>query len=194
MIRPRTIFISATPGEREISYTKGIFTEQINRPTGLLDPVCEIRSCKNQVDDLIGESRNVIRNNNRVLVTVLTKKMAEDLANYFNELKINAVYLHSNIKTLERIQIIQKLREGKYDVLVGVNLIREGLDIPECSLVAILDADKEGFLRSETALVQTIGRAARNSNGVAILYADKITKSIKNSIEKTLRRREIQKK
>jgi len=193
-MRPQTIFVSATPGPKELQYTDGKYIEQIIRPTGLLDPICEIRSCETQVDDLIGECKTLAKNDKRVLVTTLTKRMSEDLTDYLNGVNVKAVYMHSDIKTLERVQIIQELREGKYDVLVGVNLLREGLDIPECSLVCILDADKEGFLRSETSLIQTIGRAARNSEGRVILYADKITNSINKAILETSRRRKIQEK
>ena len=192
LMRPQSIFVSATPGPKELGYTSGKFVEQIIRPTGLLDPICEVRSCETQVDDLIGECKILAKNDKRVLVTTLTKKMAEDLTDYLNEVNVKAVYMHSDIKTLERVQIIQELREGKYDVLVGVNLLREGLDIPECSLVCILDADKEGFLRSETSLIQTIGRAARNDEGRVILYADKITNSMKKALDETSRRRKIQ--
>ena len=191
-MRPQSIFVSATPGPRELAYTDGKFTEQIIRPTGLLDPICEVRSCETQVDDLIGECKILAKNSRRVLVTTLTKRMAEDLTDYLNEVNVKAAYMHSDIKTLERVQIIQELREGKYDVLVGVNLLREGLDIPECSLVCILDADKEGFLRSETSLIQTIGRAARNDEGRVILYADKMTNSMKKALDETSRRRKIQ--
>ena len=193
-MRPQTIFVSATPSPRELAYTDGKYIEQIIRPTGLLDPVCEVRSCETQVDDLIGECKMLAKDNKRVLVTTLTKRMSEDLTDYLNGVNVKAVYMHSDIKTLERMEIIQELREGKHDVLVGVNLLREGLDIPECSLVCILDADKEGFLRSETSLIQTIGRAARNSEGRVILYADKMTNSINKALLETSRRRKIQKK
>ena len=193
-MRPQTIFVSATPSPRELAYTNGEYVEQIIRPTGLLDPICEVRSCETQVDDLIGECKILAKNDKRILVTTLTKRMSEDLTDYLNEVNIKAVYMHSDIKTLERVQIIQELREGKYDVLVGVNLLREGIDIPECSLVCILDDDKEGFLRSETSLIQTIGRAARNSEGRVILYADKITNSINKALQETSRRRKIQEK
>lgn len=193
-MRPQTIFVSATPSPRELAYTDGKYIEQIIRPTGLLDPVCEVRSCETQVDDLIGECKMLAKNGKRVLVTTLTKRMSEDLTDYLNGVNVKAVYMHSDIKTLERMQIIQELREGKHDVLVGVNLLREGLDIPECSLVCILDADKEGFLRSATSLIQTIGRAARNSEGRVILYADKITNSINKALLETSRRRKIQEK
>jgi excinuclease ABC subunit B len=190
--KPQTIFVSATPGKYEIAKTEGKFVEQIIRPTGLLDPVCEIRSAKTQVDDLINEVKAVKEKGFRTLATTLTKKMAEDLTDYLNDVGINVVYMHSDVDTLDRIEIIQNLRLGKYDCLVGVNLLREGLDIPECALVAILDADKEGFLRNETSLIQTIGRAARNSESKVILYADKETKSIKAALSETNRRREIQ--
>ena len=172
--------------------TKGVFTEQIIRPTGLLDPICDIRPVTNQVDDLLSECIECARKGERVLVTTLTKKMAEDLTEYLAENGIKVRYMHSDIDTLERIQIIKDLRSGTFDVLVGINLLREGLDIPECALVAILDADKEGFLRSETSLIQTIGRAARHVNGRVILYADKITNSIDRAVSETARRREKQ--
>ncbi len=191
-MRPNTVFVSATPGVIELDMTQGEYVEQIIRPTGLLDPECIIRPVDIQVDDLLEECRKAVDLSQRVLVTTLTKKMAEDLARYLRDINIKAVYLHSDVETLERIEIIKKLREGVYDVLVGVNLLREGLDIPECALVAILDADKEGFLRSETSLIQTIGRAARNVNGRVILYADKITKSIRYALDETNRRRAIQ--
>ena len=191
-MRPKTIFVSATPGPFELEQTKGVFTEQIIRPTGLLDPECFVRPVKTQVDDLLAECKEITKKNGRVLVTTLTKKMAEDLTDYFLEQGVKVRYLHSDIDTLERIQIIRDLRLGTFDVLVGINLLREGLDIPEVELVAILDADKEGFLRSTTSLIQTIGRAARNVNGRVILYADKITKSIDAALTETLRRREKQ--
>lgn len=192
MRRPQTIYVSATPAPYELELTQGVFTEQIIRPTGLLDPECIIRPVTNQVDDLIGEIKKTTAKGLRVLVTTLTKKMAEDLTEYLLENSIKVSYLHSEVKTLERIEIIRELREGKIDVLVGINLLREGLDIPECGLVAILDADKEGFLRSETSLIQTIGRAARNSESKVILYADNETKSIKAAVTKTHARRKIQ--
>ena len=192
-MRPLSVFVSATPGNWEINETNGLFVEQIIRPTGLIDPLCEVRPAKSQVDDLIYECKEIAKKNQRVLVTVLTKKMAEDLTEYMNEQGIKVRYLHSDIDTLERIEILKDLRTGLFDVLVGINLLREGLDIPECSLVAILDADKEGFLRSETSLVQTIGRAARNVDGKVILYADKITGSMDRAIGETERRREKQK-
>jgi excinuclease ABC subunit B len=192
MMRPQTIFVSATPGEWELDQAKGVFAEQIIRPTGLIDPEIFIRPAKNQVDDLLSECLTISKKNQRVLATTLTKKMAEDLTEYLDENGIKVRYMHSEIDTLERIEIIRDLRLGVFDVLVGINLLREGLDIPECALVAILDADKEGFLRSETSLIQTIGRAARNIEGKVILYADKETKSIKKAIEETNRRRDKQ--
>ena len=191
-MRPNTIFVSATPGKNELGFTGGEFIEQVIRPTGLLDPICLIRPVENQVDDLLFECQEVVKKGFRVLVTTLTKRMAEDLTSYLIEINIKAVYLHSDIDTMERVEIINKLRIGEYDVLVGVNLLREGLDIPECALIAILDADKEGFLRSETALIQTIGRVARNSEGMVILYADVMTKSITKAVEETERRRKLQ--
>lgn len=185
------ICVSATPGPYEIEHTPEMI-EQIIRPTGLLDPTIDIRPIEGQIDDLIGEIQERIKKNERVLVTTLTKKMSEDLTDYLKEIGIKVQYLHSEVKTLERIEIIRELRLGKYDVLVGINLLREGLDIPEVSLVTILDADKEGFLRSERSLIQTIGRAARNSNGHVIMYADKITNSMEIAINETKRRRAIQ--
>ena len=190
--KPQTIYVSATPSKYELQKTDGEIIEQIIRPTGLLDPVCEIRSAKNQVADLIEEVKKTREKGFRTLVTTLTKKMAEDLADYFSDVGINVVYMHSDVDTLDRIEIIQNLRRGKHDCLIGVNLLREGLDIPECALVAILDADKEGFLRNETSLIQTIGRAARNSESKVILYADKETKSIVKALAETSRRRSIQ--
>ncbi len=192
LMRTQTVFVSATPGPWELEQTKGKFIDQVIRPTGLIDPPVEIRPAKNQVDDLMHECKRVVENNYRVLVTTLTKKMAEDLTEYLHENGIKVRYLHSDIDTLERIEIMRDLRMGVFDVLVGINLLREGLDIPECALVGILDADKEGFLRSETSLIQTIGRAARNVDGKVILYADKETKSIKKAIKETERRRKIQ--
>ncbi|WP_440909099.1 excinuclease ABC subunit UvrB [Candidatus Pelagibacter sp.] len=192
LMRTQTVFVSATPGPWELEQTKGKFIDQVIRPTGLIDPPVEIRPAKNQVDDLMHECKKVIENNHRVLVTTLTKKMAEDLTEYLHENGIKVRYLHSDIDTLERIEIMRDLRMGVFDVLVGINLLREGLDIPECALVGILDADKEGFLRSETSLIQTIGRAARNVEGKVVLYADKETKSIKKAIQETERRRKIQ--
>jgi len=192
MMRSETIFVSATPGDWELDQSKGVFAEQIIRPTGLTDPDIFIRPAKNQVDDLLSECLKIVKKKQRVLATTLTKKMAEDLTEYLDENGIKVRYMHSEIDTLERIEIIRDLRLGVFDVLVGINLLREGLDIPECALVAILDADKEGFLRSETSLIQTIGRAARNVEGKVILYADKETKSIKKAIEETDRRRSKQ--
>lgn len=191
-MRGQTIFVSATPGDWELAQSQGVFAEQVIRPTGLTDPECIVRPVENQVDDLMEECRKVIAKQERVLVTTLTKKMAEDLTEYLNENGIKVRYLHSDIDTLERIEIIRDLRLGVFDVLVGINLLREGLDIPECSLVAILDADKEGFLRSTRSLIQTIGRAARNAHGRVILYADRMTGSIKDALEETNRRREKQ--
>lgn len=191
-MRPQTIFVSATPAQFELEKTEGVIVEQIIRPTGLLDPICEIKPINNQVDDLISEAAAVIAKGFRVLVTTLTKKMSEDLTSYLQELGYKATYLHSEVHTLERIEIIRDLRSGAIDILVGINLLREGLDIPECSLICILDADKEGFLRSEVSLIQTIGRAARNSEGRVILYADRITKSIDKAMSETARRRKIQ--
>lgn len=185
------LFVTATPGSYELEHSTTI-AEQIIRPTGLLDPIVEVRPINNQIDDLVVEINKVIEKDERVLITTLTKKMSEDLTNYLKEIGIKVKYLHSDIDTLERVEIIRDLRLGKFDVLVGINLLREGLDIPEVSLVAILDADKEGFLRSETSLIQTIGRAARNSEGKVIMYADKITRSMESAIAETKRRREIQ--
>ena len=193
-MRTQTIFVSATPGPWELEQTSGKFTEQVIRPTGLCDPEIQIRPAKNQVDDLLAECKEVAKKNYRTLVTTLTKRMAEDLTEYLHENGVRVRYMHSDIDTLERIEIMRDLRMGVFDVLVGINLLREGLDIPECALVAILDADKEGFLRSERSLIQTIGRAARNIEGKAILYADKKTKSIENAIRETERRRKIQEK
>jgi excinuclease ABC subunit B len=190
--RPQTIFVSATPGPWEMERTGGVFAEQVIRPTGLIDPVTEIRPVERQVDDLLGECRTVVARGGRILVTTLTKRMAEDLTEYLTEQGVKVRYLHSDVDTLERIEIIRDLRLGVFDVLVGINLLREGLDIPECSLVAILDADKEGFLRSQTSLIQTIGRAARNIDGRVILYADKMTNSLRIAIEETERRRNKQ--
>lgn len=188
----QTIYVSATPGPYELNKTEGEVIEQIIRPTGLLDPIVEVRPVKGQIDDLLEECRLRAERNERVLVTTLTKKMSESLSEYFMEVGVKVNYLHSEILTLERIKILRDLRRGVYDVLVGINLLREGLDLPEVSLVAILDADKEGFLRSERSLIQTMGRAARNADGKAILYADKITKSMENAIGETQRRRAIQ--
>jgi excinuclease ABC subunit B len=186
------IYVTATPGPYELTKVGGEVIEQIIRPTGLLDPEVEVRPVRGQIDDLLEECRIRTARNERVLVTTLTKKMSEDLTEYFTEVGVNVRYLHSDIETLERIKILRDLRRGEFDVLVGINLLREGLDLPEVSLVAILDADKEGFLRSESSLIQTIGRAARNSEGRAILYADKITKSMKYAMDETLRRRAVQ--
>ncbi|MFT8807536.1 excinuclease ABC subunit UvrB [Gluconobacter sp.] len=187
--RPQSIFVSATPGPWEMEQTGGVFAEQIIRPTGLIDPVTDVRPVEGQVDDLLHECHQAIGKGGRVLVTTLTKRMAEDLTDYLGEAGVKVRYLHSDVDTLERIEIIRDLRLGAFDVLVGINLLREGLDIPECSLVAILDADKEGFLRSRTSLIQTIGRAARNVDGRVLLYADKMTDSLKYAIEETARRR-----
>jgi len=191
-LRPQTIFVSATPAPFELEQTGGEIVELIIRPTGLLDPICVVRPASTQVEDLIGEIKKTVERGFRVLVTTLTKKMSEDLTNYLSELGQKVSYLHSAIQTLERIEIIRSLRLGEIDVIVGVNLLREGLDIPECALVAILDADKEGFLRSETSLIQTIGRAARNSEGRVLLYADKMTKSLEKALSETERRRKAQ--
>ena len=191
-MRPQTVYVSATPGKWEMQRTGGVFVEQVIRPTGLIDPPCIIRPASTQVDDLIGEAKAVAAKGQRVLVTTLTKRMAEALTEYLHEAGIRVRYLHSDIDTLERIEIIRDLRLGVFDVLIGINLLREGLDIPECALVAILDADKEGFLRSETSLVQTIGRAARNVEGRVILYADHMTESLEKAIGETNRRREKQ--
>ena len=188
-MRPQSVYVSATPGNWELERTGGVFTEQVIRPTGLIDPPVEIRPVESQVDDLIAECHDIAKRGYRALVTTLTKKMAEDLTEYMHEQGIRVRYMHSDVETLERIEIIRDLRLGAFDVLIGINLLREGLDIPECGLVAILDADKEGFLRSETSLVQTIGRAARNVDGKVILYADKITGSMERAMAETSRRR-----
>ena len=188
----QTIYVSATPADYELQKTEGVYVEQLIRPTGLLDPIIEVRPCKNQVDDLINEIHRVVEGGQRVLVTTLTKKMAEELTRYLNNLRINTRYIHSDVDTLERIEIMTGLRSGVFDVLVGVNLLREGLDLPEVQLVAIMDADKEGFLRSERSLTQTAGRAARNAESLVIMYADKITDSMQKTIDETARRREIQ--
>lgn len=190
--RGQTIYVSATPGPYELKLTGGEVIEQIIRPTGLLDPIVEVRPVKGQIDDLLEECRLRAERNERVLVTTLTKRMAESLSEYFAEVGVRVRYMHSDIETLERVRILRDLRRGEFDILVGINLLREGLDLPEVSLVAILDADKEGFLRSERSLIQTIGRAARNASGTAILYADKITDSMRYAIEETRRRRQIQ--
>jgi len=191
-MRPQTIFVSATPGDYELNKTGGIFIEQVIRPTGLVDPPIEIRPTKHQIDNLIDECRNTINNGYRVMITTLTKKMAEDLSEYMHEEGLKVRYLHSDIETLERISIIRDLRLGIFNILIGINLLREGLDIPECALVAILDADKEGYLRSKTSLIQTIGRAARNVDSKVLMYADKETKSMLSAIEETSRRRKKQ--
>ena len=191
-MRPRTIYVSATPGPWELERTGGAFAEQVIRPTGLIDPVCVVRPASSQVDDLLAECRAAVDKGRRVLVTTLTKRMAEDLTEYLGEAGLRVRYLHSDIDTIERIEIVRDLRLGAFDVLVGINLLREGLDIPECALVAILDADKEGFLRSRTSLIQTIGRAARNVDGRCILYADRMTDSLEAAIGETDRRREKQ--
>ena len=187
----QVLFLSATPGPYEFEHSQRV-VEQIIRPTGLLDPIIEVRPTKNQIDDLIKEINIRVKKNEKVLITTLTKKMSEDLSKYFEEIGVRAEYLHSDVKTIERMEIIRDLRLDKFDALIGINLLREGLDIPEVSLVAILDADKEGFLRSETAMVQTIGRAARNENGRVLMYADKITNSMDRAISETNRRRLIQ--
>ena len=188
----QTVYVSATPADYELQQTEGIYVEQLIRPTGLLDPVIEVRPCKNQVDDLINEIHRVVNGGQRVLVTTLTKRMAEELTRYLNNLNIKTRYIHSDVDTLERVEIMTELRIGTIDVLVGVNLLREGLDLPEVQLVAIMDADKEGFLRSERSLTQTAGRAARNADSLVIMYADKITDSMRKTIDETARRREIQ--
>ena len=192
VMRPQTVYVSATPGNWEMEQTGGVFTEQVIRPTGLIDPPVDVRPIESQVDDLVHEARETAKNGYRTLVTTLTKRMAEDLTEYLHEAGLKVRYMHSDVETLERIELIRDLRLGVYDVLVGINLLREGLDIPECGLVAILDADKEGFLRSETSLIQTIGRAARNVDGRVILYADSITGSMERAMAETSRRREKQ--
>jgi excinuclease ABC subunit B len=188
-MRPQSVFVSATPAPWELEQTGGVFTEQVIRPTGLLDPEVEMRPVETQVDDLLDEIRKVAARGLRVLVTTLTKRMAEDLTEYLHEQGIRVRYMHSDIDTIERIEILRDLRLGAFDVLIGINLLREGLDIPECGLVAILDADKEGFLRSTTSLIQTIGRAARNADGRVIMYADRITGSMQRALDETNRRR-----
>ena len=188
----QVIFTSATPGDKELAYTEGAIVEQIIRPTGLLDPRIEVRPAADQVDDLLDEIRVRADRDERVLVTTLTKRMAEDLTEYYQDVGVRVRYLHSDIDTLERVEIIKELRQGMFDVLVGINLLREGLDLPEVSLVAILDADKEGFLRSQRSLIQTIGRAARNASGTVLMYADTVTASMKRAIDETDRRREVQ--
>ena len=191
-MRPETIFVSATPSNWELEQTHGQFIEQVIRPTGLTDPICKVSPANSQIDDVIHQCKETIQSGYRCLITVLTKKMAENLTEYMNDLGLKVQYMHSDIDTLERIEIIQNLRKGNYDILIGINLLREGLDIPECALVAICDADKEGFLRSHRSLIQTIGRAARNVNGRVILYADNITKSIDTALKETERRRKKQ--
>jgi len=188
----QAIYVSATPGDYELEKTNHKFIEQIIRPTGLLDPIIEVRKTEGQIDDLVGEINDRIKKNERVLITTLTIRMAEELTDYLKNLDIKVAYLHSEVKTLQRMQIIRDLRLGKYDCIVGINLLREGIDIPEVSLIAILDADKEGFLRSERSLIQTVGRCARNANGKCIMYGDKITDSMKKAIDETIRRRNIQ--
>ena len=192
LLQNKVIYVSATPADYELEMSEGIITEQIIRPTGLLDPIIEIKPTKHQIDDLIGEIQKRVIKKEKVLVTTLTKKMAEELTSFLTKIEIRSKYIHSDVDTIERVEIMQGLRENKFDVLIGVNLLREGLDLPEVSLVAILDADKEGFLRSHRSLTQTIGRAARHVNGTAILYADKITKSIKKTIDETNYRRNKQ--
>ena len=188
-LRGQSMFVSATPSEYELELSGGVYAEQLIRPTGLLDPIIEVRPSENQVDDLIEEINKRVALDERVLITTLTKRMAEELTKYFTRYDIRCRYIHSDVDTLERVEIMRDLRLGVFDALIGVNLLREGLDFPEVSLVAILDADKEGFLRSERSLVQTIGRAARNVNGLAILYADKITNSMQRTMDETGRRR-----
>jgi excinuclease ABC subunit B len=188
----QAVYVSATPGEYELTKSGGEIVEQVLRPTGLLDPVAEVRGAAHQVDDLLGEIRKRVERKERVLVTTLTKKLAEDLTRFYQEKGVRVKYLHSDIDTLERIEILRDLRLGVFDVLIGINLLREGLDLPEVSLVAILDADKEGFLRSFRSLIQTIGRAARNADGHVILYADRITESMKKALDETARRRALQ--
>ena len=188
----QTIFVSATPADYELQKSEGVLVEQVIRPTGLLDPVIEVRPSLNQVDDLLEEIDKTVKAGERVLVTTLTKRMAEELTKYMTKLNINCRYIHSEVDTLDRVELLRDLRLGNFDVLVGINLLREGLDLPEVSLVAILDADKEGFLRSNRSLTQTAGRAARNTNGRVIFYADKITDSMQKTMDETQRRREKQ--
>jgi excinuclease ABC subunit B len=188
----QVIYISATPARYELSKSEGIIVEQVVRPTGLIDPEVEVRPAANQVDDLLDEVRARAKRGERVLITTLTKRMAEDLTDYYRELGVRVRYMHSDVETLERIALVRELREGKYDVMVGINLLREGLDLPEVSLVAILDADKEGYLRSETSLIQTCGRAARNVNGRVIMYADRVTGSMQRALDEMDRRRKKQ--
>ena len=188
----KTLYVSATPGPYEMERTKGEYVEQIIRPTGLLDPLVEVRNADGQVDDMLVEARKTIKKGDRILITTLTKKLAEELTTYYKSLGMKICYLHSDVETIRRMEIIRDLRLGEFDILVGINLLREGLDLPEVSLIGILDADKEGFLRSERALIQTIGRAARNVQGKVLLYAYTITKSMEKAMEETRRRREIQ--
>ena len=191
-LTPRALFVSATPGELETKLSEGVVVEQVIRPTGLVDPIIEVRSVRGQVDDLLNEIRIRARRSERVLVTTLTKRMAEDLTDYLQQVGVHVRYMHSDIDTIERMEIVRGLRLGEFDVLVGINLLREGLDLPEVSLVAILDADQEGFLRSDRSLIQTVGRAARHVSGMAIFYADRMTGSMQRCIEETARRRELQ--
>ncbi|MEJ6623686.1 MAG: helicase-related protein, partial [Flavobacteriaceae bacterium] len=191
-IQNQVLYVSATPADYELQKTEGIFVEQIIRPTGLLDPIIEIRPSTNQIDDLIEEIQIRVEKDERTLVTTLTKRMAEELAKYLTKIEVRCRYVHSDVDTLERVEIMQDLRKGIFDVLIGVNLLREGLDLPEVSLVAIIDADKEGFLRNARSLIQTVGRAARNVNGKAIMYADKVTKSMQKTMDETQYRREKQ--
>ena len=191
-LTPQVIYVSATPADYELQKSEGVVVEQIIRPTGLLDPVIEVQPSTNQIDDLMERIQQRIEAGERTLVTTLTKRMAEELNEYFGKLDIKAAYIHSDVDTLDRIRILDDLRAGVYDVLIGVNLLREGLDLPEVSLVAILDADKEGFLRSHRSLTQTVGRAARNLNGTVVMYADKITESMQQTIDETARRRSLQ--
>ena len=188
----QAVYVSATPAQYEIAKSEGVVVEQLIRPTGLIDPEVTVRPARTQVDDLLEEIRKRAESNERVLVTTLTKRMAEDLTDYYQDLNVRVRYLHSDIETLERVEILRELRKGTFDVLVGINLLREGLDLPEVSLVGILDADKEGFLRSERSLIQTIGRAARNVHGAVILYGDSMTDSMKRAIDETNRRRRLQ--
>lgn len=185
----QVIYISATPAEFELEQAEGVVVEQLIRPTGILDPLIDIRPCSNQVDDLLDEIHKVVAKDERILVTTLTKRMAEELTKYLTKLNVRCRYIHSEVDTLDRVEILRQLRIGMFDVLIGINLLREGLDLPEVSLVAILDADKEGFLRNERSLVQTVGRAARNINGRVIMYADRITDSMKKTMDETQRRR-----
>src|SRR5204862_2408183 len=186
------VYVSATPGPYELTKSAGVVVEQVIRPTGLVDPPVEVRPVKGQIDDLLHEIRDRVSRNERVLVTTLTKRMAEDLAEYYSEVGVKCRYMHSEIEVLERVKILRDLRKGEFDVLIGINLLREGLDLPEVSLVAVLDADKEGFLRSAGSLIQTVGRCARNLNGRAVPYADRMTDSMKKAIDETDRRRAIQ--